>query len=176
MDGGIRENLGIEGLHKWLDDHPTTLQNVSLVIISDVGAETEQLTITRQPTALDGAVRAFDLLWDEAEPAIRARFLQRAASEDDDFHWTLHRFRDTRVSLPVIYLKPRSRYGVSRFSNLQDRALMEAVMSIPTLHELSSFQAAAAFWAGAQLVSGAIPEICQQLNLQPCRHPQIATI
>src|SRR5262249_31929769 len=69
FDGGVRENLGIEGLHQWLVDHQADRQNIGIVIVSDVGQDTEQNAVSAQPTVIDGAIRAFDLLYGEAEPA-----------------------------------------------------------------------------------------------------------
>ena len=128
--------------------------------------------MTTQPSAVEGALRAFDLLYGAAEPAVRQRFLKPAGQGADDLHWKLGGFAQTSTEIPVLYLKPRSAYGRSRFSDPQDLAMMEEVTSLPALHELSKRQAAVAFWAGAQLASGVIPELCMLVGRPACPQPR----
>lgn len=181
MDGGIRENLGVEGLHRYLRDQDAVRARVRLVIVSDMGLGASHVVRQElpceipsgnsvstwdedprpQPTALDGALRAFDILYDRAVEPEQRRYLARRPHKGCVF-------KVERAAIPAVHVRVLSAYGEANFPDVAERRAVTDVMSLSALHELSSRQAAMAFWAGARVMAEHLSEVCAAVGRTPC--------
>ncbi|MBI2525891.1 MAG: patatin-like phospholipase family protein [Candidatus Rokubacteria bacterium] len=176
VDGGLVDNLGVEGLREYLA-RATPARYPDLLIMSDLGAEPKPPAARYKPSALQMTAHGWDLSsraiqeWifrtytggqfrrDEPRRQVQPYVLERRRA------WVQAPAGETRVFV----LSPTSCAERCSLSAPEDVALVDKVASLDTLRELDSDEVEAAFWAGARLTWHHLPEICRAAGKPRCR-------
>jgi predicted acylesterase/phospholipase RssA len=177
IDGGVVENLGVEGLRKCLDEEPTeTVPTPGILIISDLSAEPPPPPNAGVPSLMSAALRADGLVYQQLHSRIFKDYTNGGWNTDAPqvagysvsaaMIWP-HR----EGSVRVFVLSPTSKGEIARMRDPGDRAVAEAVARIGTLVEPSENQVRAGFWLGTWIAREYLPALCQALRRDPC--PQI---
>lgn len=185
MDGGVVENLGIEGLQRYLDTPSASGELPELpdiVLLSDMSAEPALGEIWNKPSVTEMATRAQAISYLELHERIFAQYLGGNYDRDrgdleQPFPIAPDRFGrpdDDEGMVQAFVLAPTSPGERHWFGDESgDKAglrVVDEVARIPTLAELTPDQVARAFWVGAKLASEYIPRVCALIGpSEPCR-------
>ncbi len=175
-DGGVIENLGVEGLRQYLQSHPRVAQP-DVLLISDASAEPRIISRVPKPTFLEQASGALEAQFVALNRRIFALYAGQDASNQYKHDSTAllvqpylasanALWRGRAGSVKVFILSPTSPAELSRFGGY--RSLVQKVAAMSTLHEPSAEEADDAFWAGAHLASVYLPQICAAVGQNQC--------
>jgi hypothetical protein len=192
IDGGVIENLGIEGLRNYAQRRGSKLPPPDIVIVSNFSAELRPMVDRKgRLSPWEVGVRAQDLVYARMHQLIFQRLTHDSLTLSGGPYsvsasdvWT----GPPERTVQLFILGPRSRDGKWRFGecdkeewcNTETRkrgsTLMYGVSELQTLAELSSDEARAAFWVGRKLMHSYLPDICKVLNKARVRHAQQAQV
>ena len=181
MDGGVFENLGLEGLHQFLIEAGPSSETPRLLVICDVSAPLGRPF--GRPSMSSSALRAIDILhaarqWDLLQRYLRSPELPKTKAPTlDDVLRSMReldgvpanrfwQFRDGSVS--VVHLNLATMISLKD----EEQAAIGHVRNLSTLTELSARDVDLAFWAGATLAVESLSQMCRAVGLYPC--PQVA--
>ena len=192
MDGGVVENLGLEGLVQYLEEtgqRSEPRQAPPLLIVSDLSAEPQAPRSWQKPSFLQMAshstnvtyhslhARIFDIYSDGAYGCPlqeveneAARFLVYTVDTKRFWRWT-----DAKVRVKVVLLRPMAHTERWRFRG-DDEARIQAVTNLETLKELSPAEIDNAVYVGAKLASTYLPGICETAKLDPCPRVELRSV
>ena len=166
VDGGVMENLGVDGLQQYLaDPSNASVPTPSVLIVSDVSAEPAPPAGDGPPPMLASILRAEDLVYQRLHERIFALYTGDAYKPREPM--SRHGYeldagklwpgRTGRVR--VFIVSPTSAAERNQLTK-DDRPLAQSVANISTLFEPSTTQVDAAFWLGAHVARTFLPEIC----------------
>lgn len=178
IDGGVVENLGVEGLAQYLEQMKQAPP--ALVIVSDMSAVPQPPRNWQKPSMIQAALHAMDVTYQSlheriyqiysegqygrrglspGERKLQAAYLVRAGS-----FWT---WITTDAKANVILLRPTSEYESWRFEG-DDASRLGRVAKIGTLEELSPGEIDDAVYIGAKITAAYLDKICDITGLTPC--------
>jgi hypothetical protein len=178
IDGGVVENLGVEGLAQYLER--TKQAPPALVIVSDMSAVPLPPRNWQKPSMIQAAMHAMDVTYQSLHERIYqiysegqygrpgpspgerkrlAAYLVRAGS-----FWT---WITDDAKANVILLRPTSEYESSHFEG-EDAGRLERVAKIGTLEELTPAEIDDAVYVGAKITAAYLDKICDITGLTPC--------
>jgi predicted acylesterase/phospholipase RssA len=177
VDGGVMENLGVDGLLQYLTDPGnTSVPTPSILIVSDVSAEPAPPADSGPPPMLASILRAEDLIYQRLHARIFASYTgnayQQTAPARNGYEvdaGSLWPGRTGRVR--VFIVSPTSTAERKRLAK-EDQVLAGTVANISTLFEPSPAQVEAAFWLGAHVARAYLPGICAAAGRSDC--PELA--
>jgi predicted acylesterase/phospholipase RssA len=173
-DGGVVENLGVDGLREYLAQEKDAV-TPTVLLISDASAEPGVAADTVKTSWLNAGSHALEAQF----ASIHERIYDFYTAEDPTNRY------DRNSSVPlrqpylsaadrlwpgrtgkvkIFILSPTSPAERWRFSN--HSKLIEAVAHLNTLNELSHREVDAAFWAGAKLASDSLPQLCAAAGIE----------
>lgn len=170
IDGGVVENLGLDGLALFLDTHrPGSAIEVptpEVLIISDVSKLPDRLAGTAKVWALAAAWRALDLSYESVHRYLYDRYTERRYAPDDPGPLkqpfeveaeSLWQGQGRKGKVCVFVLAPTTRAESQRFGGAQ--AKIQRVAALPTLRELEPDEVTLAVWAGRTITEAYIDAI-----------------
>ena len=178
-DGGLVENLGVEGLSVYLRAHPS-IPSPGTVLISDASAEVKYAPRTHKPTILEEGTYALEAQFKALNKRIFALYSSGRYDRDSSvelqqpYHvgasnlWP-HRGGDVAIFI----LSPTSPAERRRFGSRTD--VVDSVARISTLHELTRCETEEAFWTGAALGRSYLATICAAAGVECKPVPTLPT-
>ena len=186
MDGGVVENLGIDGL--WIYLRHTNERPPALLVLVDVSADPSLARANRKPSQVKTLLHAqnisyralhariFDVYTEGAYSVLVEESLKNARPISERLHvvptsrvWPFRRavVPDERAELlRVAVVRPTAAEERFVFAGTVQKRLV-GVAAISTLHELTPVEATDAVWFGAAAIGRRLPEICALLGI-PC--------
>lgn len=172
VDGGVVENLGVEGLREYLVKN-STASTPSVLIISDLSAEPRP-AVSGRPSLIAAALRADSFVYQGLQAHILDTYTRGAYNGTSS---SLQGYSVPAASIwqgrsgivRVFILRPTSQSERNRLPQA-DQAIASSVASIGTLLEPSPEQARAAFWLGTRVAGEYLPAICAAVRPEPCNH------
>jgi predicted acylesterase/phospholipase RssA len=174
IDGGVVENLGVEGLRECLNKEPAeTVPTPGVLIISDVSAEPPPPPDADAPSLMSAALRADGLVYQQLHSRIFENYTGGGWNSDAPSvaGYSVSAtaiWPQRKGTVRVFVLSPTSRGEIVRMGDAEDRAVAAAVAEISTLLEPSSNQVRAAFWLGTRTAREYLPALCQAAGLASC--------
>jgi predicted acylesterase/phospholipase RssA len=173
VDGGVMENLGVDGLVQYLSAPANaSAPTPSILIVSDVSAEPSPAAFGGSPPMLASILRAEDLIYQRLHARIFASYTgsayQPGAPARNGYEveaGSLWPGRTGRVR--VFIVSPTATAERDRLPK-EDQELAQTVADISTLFEPSSAQVDAAFWLGAYVARAYLPGICAAAGRPDC--------
>jgi predicted acylesterase/phospholipase RssA len=173
VDGGVIENLGVDGLLQYLTDPANAAAPTpAILIVSDVSAEPAPAAISSSPPMLAAILRAEDLIYQRLHARIFASYTGSAYLAGapslkgyDVDAGSLWPGRYGRVR--VFILSPTSTAERDRLPQ-DDQSVAQTVAGISTLFEPSRAQVDAAFWLGSYVARTYLPGICAAARRSDC--------
>lgn len=173
MDGGVIENLGIEGVRLYIEDSVPPASMPGLLIISDMSNDPREAPVVYKPSVPQMAIRAQQVSYQALHKRIYELYTDGAYDRDSKERlvqpYTARRdiLREgAEGAFAVFVLSPISRAERWRFTG-PERAVIERVAALETLRELDTDEVHAAFWAGARLAKDYLPDICAAAGVTP---------
>jgi predicted acylesterase/phospholipase RssA len=173
-DGGVVENLGVDGLREYLAQEKDAV-TPTVLLISDASAEPGVTAGTIKTGWLNAGSHALEAQF----ASLHERIYDFYTAEDPTNPYN----RNSQVPLRQPYrsaadrlwpgrtgqvkmfiLSPTSPAERWRFSD--HSKLIEVVARLSTLNELSHREVDAAFWAGAKLASDSLPQLCAAVGIE----------
>ena len=178
MDGGVFENLGLEGLRQFLNNAVPSPATPRVLVICDVSAPLGRAF--GKPSLADSALRAINIQSAARQQDLLLRYLgaiefPKTKTLGPDIEAIFrdldgvpaNRFWPYRSGpVSVFYLTPEEDMVSLKE---EERKTIEYVRNLDTLTELSHRDVDLAFWAGATLANNILPQICKALDY-PCAH------
>lgn len=168
VDGGIVENLGVDGLREYLareKDAPTP----TVLLISDASAEPGRPADTVKAGLLDASSKALEAQF----VSLHERIYEFYTAEDPSHRYDRNSTQPLRQpyrtaaarlwpgrdgAVAIFILSPTSPAERARFAARPK--IIEGVARLSTLRELSPREVDAAFWAGASLAVAYLDQLC----------------
>jgi predicted acylesterase/phospholipase RssA len=184
MDGGVVENLGLEGLVQYLENMGprwASRQAPPLLIVSDLSAEPKAPRSWQKPSLLQMAMHSTNVtyqslharLFDIYSDGAYGHPLQDPKNEAEKIAaymvpaGRVWRWTDDKAKVNVLLLRPTAQAERWRFHG-DDEARVQAVANLETLKELSPTEIDDTFYVGAKLASDYLPKICGDAGLTSC--------
>lgn len=173
VDGGVMENLGVDGLLQYLTDPANdAAPTPEILIVSDVSAEPAPEAGGSSPPMLAAILRAEDLIYQRLHARIFSSYTggayvsgKPALTGYDVDAASLWPGRAGRVR--VFIVSPTSTGERDRLAK-DDQEMAQTVADISTLFEPSPKQVDAAFWLGAHVARTYLPGICAAAGRSDC--------
>jgi predicted acylesterase/phospholipase RssA len=173
VDGGVMENLGVDGLFQYLTD-PTNASEPtpSVLIVSDVSAEPAAPASGSSPPLLASILRAEDLIYQRLHARIFASYTgsayQPSAPSRIGYEVDAGSLWPGRTGRVLVFIvSPTVSAERNRLSK-EDQEAAQMVADISTLFEPSPAQVNAAFWLGAYVARSYLPGICSAAGRSDC--------
>ncbi|MFB9267226.1 patatin-like phospholipase family protein [Bradyrhizobium erythrophlei] len=185
MDGGVRENLGLEGLEQFLNERRAA-PTPRILLISDATAGLTVPYVDQRPSLSAAAFRAMDILYAdhyqeeidrymEAGVAIEAKRRAEAKKQDQIF-FGIPDLRPTPVPADTFWRRRDGDVRVFLFSLSRQvtadedvSALLRYAAALDTLEELSEDDLEIAFWAGRWIANSQLESLCGSVGPGRCR-------
>jgi hypothetical protein len=174
MDGGVADNLGVEGLKAYLELEPAA-KTPGLLIISDMSAELDSGVATPKLSPLKAARRALEVIYQSRHNQLLLfhtggwYLLDGNIPPVQPYEVSARGLWGREGEVSIFVLRPTSEVERSRFGGHKE--LVDRVSKLDTLKELSAEEAHAAFWVGAKLAHEYLQRICQAAKGAPCPIP-----
>jgi predicted acylesterase/phospholipase RssA len=177
IDGGVVDNLGLLGLHQYLETTSKSPKPTPRLLIISTVSKAPRATngIVYKPFGFEVLNRAIDLTYESLHSRIFEKFTGsqyvRGSTEplDQPFKVEASVLCPVRgeEKVAVFVLDPTAEPEHSRFNN-EDVSVIEKVGNIPTLKELDREEVKAAFWAGRAITIKYLSRICEAARVK-CR-------
>ena len=189
MDGGVVENLGLEGLVQYFETMGSpweSRQAPPLLIVSDLSAETKAPRIWHKPSLMQMALHSTAVtykslhtrLFDIYSGGVYGRPSQDPKNEAEKIAaymvpaGRVWRWTDDKARIHVLFLRPTAPAERWRFHG-DDEARVQTVANLETLKELSPAEIDDTIHVGAKLASDYLPEICRAAGLTATACPSV---
>ncbi len=178
MDGGVVENLGVEGLRQYLESAKPQPSFPRILIISDMSADPREARMFFKPSVLDMAMQAQQVSYQSLHDWIYELYTGGEYDRNSRKPLSQPYRAPAQVLSPglegevaVFVLNPASQAERWRFRG-EEKSIIKMVAGLLTLSELEPEEVRAAFWAGAKLARDYLPELCRAAGIEPV--PEVA--